>query len=219
VSKAVGAGVLVYLVAPGSGTYSETEQKVLQAIIKNALTLTPTDVTWTRATMLLLETAQSSSVAAAFNPIENALALLGVQCDVLFTNTYGSSFLRNTTLAAYPTVIVAVNGGSLGSSDLAAFSRANSRVILIGGTPSSSFYSALGASFCTVDTSKSDSWVKTKNATLKVVDQHHPLSAGLPAEWNASNPDVGSFCVFAADPLTWIAAVNGDGARATFHQI
>jgi len=112
----------------------------------------------------------------------------------------------------YPTIIVAMDGGTIEESSVLALANAanaGAQVISIGGTNWTPYYT--GMQNYIIGHTGEQGWTTSSTPHLQVTDPGHPLAQGLPAEYTFNNTSASYYMLRANDPEMSTAAHNGDG--------
>ena len=222
-SKVMGAGggILVYYTYAVQDTGSpQAGESVLQTILRNALT-TPSPAfsqqTLRKPTLLVEAFDVDKYEPSAFSKLESVLGVNDI--DVVATTTFSGQ-----TWSVYSSIVVAMNGGSIGGSDVQAivkYATGGARVVLIGGTGYSSYVSAISSVVKLGSTDYSWAVVGANAPALSVWHADHPLAKGLPAVVDASNSTFTrpEYMLRVGDTAARVAARNGDGYPALLSKV
>eukprot|EP00729_Bicosta_minor_P013253 gene13253-8371_t len=126
-----------------------------------------------------------------------------------------SSYSQTNWDAAYSTIVVLMNGGSVGSSDiqeLGRFVKGGTRLLLFGGSGTSSFVTGVNSYLLTTG-STSYSWVSVgaDKPAMTVWHEDHPLNKNLPPLINQTDLANVNYVTQVSDINARVAARNGDG--------
>ena len=211
VSKTNGeGGVFVYYVDPlEDSNLNSTGAATLKTMMRNALMTEAAEFQIERKPILLVESFQEPSAAFDYSIFESNLG--AENFDLVQT----SSFTNTNWDAGYSTIVVLMNGGSVGTSDMQELSRfvnGGCRVVLFGGSGTSSFRSGMNTYLLT--TGGSDySWttVAKSSPALTVWHKDHPLMKNVPELINQTDFGASAYVFQVADINARVAARNGDG--------
>jgi subtilisin family serine protease len=146
------------------------------------------------------------------NSVDKALTDLG-----RIYAKFSTSDFESVDLSTYGTVIVAMDGGSPSSADiqhLANFANSGGNLIMMGGSYSADFASAVDTYLLDIDEATYTWKTVTVSPNLEVTAPMHQLAQGLPATYDFINNNASYYMIRSQDGAAEEAAVNGDGETA-----